>query len=178
MAHLRIYTLLAFLVASAFYPLFASSEEALPEDTALALVAASKGLGAATLCEAEALPLDEHLALLQKTPRDERWVYEVLGSDTALDTYLLTYQMRSLLGRDRARAEDLLLQMALSSDPDAKRRVATFLWTQTQDPLFGTCPRYKTLSIIDSSALMRQVQHMKGLVTPSGVTTHPLTPKL
>lgn len=178
MARFRTYTLLAFLVASAFYPLFASSEEALGEDTALALVAASKGLGAAVLCEAEALPLDERLALLQKTPREERWIYEVLGSDNALDTHLLTYQMRLLLGQDRTRAEDLLLQMALSSDPDAKRRVATFLWTQTQNPLFGARPRYKDFGIIDSSPLMRQVQHMKGLIMPSSVTTPPLTPKL
>ena len=178
MARLQTFTLFAHLVTTTCCSLFASSVKEPLEDTTLALMAASKGVDPNVLSAAEALPLDERLTFLQKAPRDESWIYEVLGLDKDLDTHLLTHQMRRLLGQDRTRAESYLLQMVLSADTDTKKRVATFLWTQTQNPVLGTCPRYKDLGIIDSSHLMRQVQHMKGLVMPSGITPPMLTPKL
>ncbi|MBA4117714.1 MAG: hypothetical protein C0514_02310 [Candidatus Puniceispirillum sp.] len=135
-----------------------------PWEEAFSMIARAAGAHATDLALAATLPLPERQEFLRGSPREDTWIYAHIGLDPDIDMHVMTYHMRRLLGENRPQTEETLLNMVCARDELTKKRVATFLWNALYDEHFGYCSRYAALGIIDASPLMRQVQHMRGLV--------------
>ncbi|MCA0370080.1 MAG: hypothetical protein LCH26_03145 [Proteobacteria bacterium] len=133
-------------------------------EDAFTLLATASGAHAKDLTHAATLPLGQRLEFLKRCPREDTWIYAHIGLDPDIDMQVMTHHMRRLLGENRPQTEKTLLNMVCAGDELTKKRIATFLWNAVFDETLGYSSRYAALGIIGASPLMRQVQHMRGLV--------------
>lgn len=132
----------------------------------LELMPATLGLSPDILEEAALIPaFTERLAFLENAPREDAWVYGMLGADCMIDD-VLEKQIKARLEKDADYVSALLIRNLMEGSAHTRMRLTGFLLHCVY--AHNTTPRYQLLGYGEDAHVVRTL-HMKKSIPNFGI---------